>query len=62
MSVNHDTGLPTLPPSGFGRLADLANAKTAAVIPRQVDSIVNSSVYAYTQENARRNLYRIPLP
>jgi hypothetical protein len=32
------------------------------VIPRQVDSIVNSSVYAYTQENARRNLYRIPLP
>ena len=62
MAVNHDTGLPTLPPSGFGGLADLANAKTAAVIPRQVDSIVSSSVYAYTQENARRNLYRIPLP
>ncbi len=62
MAVNHDTGLPTLPPSGFGGLADSANAKTAAVIPRQVDSIVSSSVYAYTQENARRNLYRIPLP
>ena len=62
MAVNHDTGLPTLPPSGFAGLADLANAKTAAVIPRQVDSIVSSSVYAYTQENARRNLYRIPLP
>ena len=62
MAVNHDTGLPTLPPSGFGGLADLANAKTAAVIPRQVDSIVSSSVYAYTQDNARRNLYRIPLP
>ena len=62
MAVRHDTGLPTLPPSGFGRLADLANAKTAAVIPRQVDSVVSSSVYAYTQENARRNLYRIPLP
>ncbi len=62
MAVKHDTGLPTLPPSGFRRLEDLANAKTAGVIPRQVDSIVNSSLYAYTQENARRNLYRIPLP
>jgi hypothetical protein len=62
MAVNHDTGLPTLPPSGFRRLADLANAKTAAAIPREVDSIVSSSVYAYTQDNARRNLYRIPLP
>jgi eukaryotic-like serine/threonine-protein kinase len=62
VAVKHDTGLPTLPPSGFGRLADLANAKTAVVIPRHVDSIVSSSLYAYTQENARRNLYRIPLP
>jgi hypothetical protein len=62
VAVKHDTGLPTLPPSGFGRLADLANAKTAAVIPRHVDSIVSSCLYAYTQENARRNLYRIPLP
>jgi serine/threonine protein kinase/WD40 repeat protein len=62
MAVKHDTGLPALPPSGFGRLEDLANAKTSAVIPRQVDSIVSSSLYAYTQENARRNLYRIPLP
>jgi eukaryotic-like serine/threonine-protein kinase len=62
LAVKHDTGLPTLPPSGFRRLEDLANAKTTAVIPRQVDSIVSSSLYAYTQENARRNLYRVPLP
>ena len=62
LPVKHDSGLPTLPPSGFERLADLGNVKTSAVIPRQVDSIVSSSVYAYTQENARRNLYRIPLP
>jgi hypothetical protein len=32
------------------------------VIPGQVDSIVSSSIYAYTRENARRNLDRIPLP
>jgi eukaryotic-like serine/threonine-protein kinase len=62
VAVKHDTGLPTLPPSGFGELADLAHAKTAVVIPRHVDSIVSSSLYAYTQQNARRNLYRIPLP
>jgi eukaryotic-like serine/threonine-protein kinase len=62
VAVKHDTGLPALPPSGFGGLADLAHAKTAVVIPRRVDSIVSSSLYAYTQENARRNLYRIPLP
>jgi len=62
LPVKHDTGLPALPPSGFARLTDLPNVKAADVIPREVDSIVSSSVYAYTQENARRNLYRIPLP
>ena len=62
MAVKHETGLPAMPPHGFARLADLANAKTAAIIPLKVDSIVSSSVYAYTQENARRNLYRIPVP
>lgn len=62
IAVKHDTGLPALPPSGIGRLADLGNVKTAAVIPREVDSIVSSTVYTYTEENARRNLYRIPLP
>ena len=62
LPVKHDTGLPALPPSGFARVTDLPNVKAADVIHREVDSIVSSSVYAYTQENARRNLYRIPLP
>jgi eukaryotic-like serine/threonine-protein kinase len=62
LPVKPDTGLPTLPPSGFARLTDLPNVKAADVIHREVDSMVSSSVYAYTQENARRNLYRIPLP
>jgi hypothetical protein len=61
IAVKQDTGLPTLPPriraiGGFGQ------RETAAVIPGQVDSIVSSSIYAYTRENARRNLDRIPLP
>ncbi len=62
LPVKHDTGLPKVPPAGFARLADLPKVKSADVIPREVDSIVSSSVYAYTQENARRNLYRIPVP
>jgi Tol biopolymer transport system component len=62
LPVLHDTGLPKLPPSGIAQLEDLTNAKTAAVIPQTVDSAVSPSVYAYTLQNTRRNLYRIPLP
>jgi Tol biopolymer transport system component len=62
LPVLHDTGLPKLPPSGIARLEDLTNAKTAAVIPQTVESVVGPSVYAYTRQNTRRNLYRIQLP
>ena len=61
LPVLHDTGLPKLPPSGIARLEDLTNAKTAAVIPQVADSVVSPSVYAYTRQNTRRNLYRIQL-
>jgi hypothetical protein len=61
LPVLHDTGLPKLPPSGIARLEDLTNAKTAAVIPQIVESVVGPSVYAYTRQNTRRNLYRIQL-
>ena len=56
------TGLPKLPASGIAGLEDLTNAKGVAVIPEFVGSAVSPSVYAYTHENIRRNLYRIPLP
>jgi serine/threonine protein kinase len=56
--VIHDGGLPKLPPAGFATKDDLANAKT---IPWFVDSALSPSVYAYTRETTRRNLYRIPL-
>lgn len=55
----HDGGLPKIPSSGFATKDDLANAKT---IPWFVDSALSPSVYAYTREDTRRNLYRIPLP
>jgi len=38
------------------------NAKSAAVIPQIVNSAVSPSLYTYTRQNTRRNLYRIPLP
>jgi Tol biopolymer transport system component len=56
------SGLPSLPPAGIERMEDFARAKSAAVIPRMVDSAVSPSLYAYTVKNTRRNLYRIPLP
>jgi eukaryotic-like serine/threonine-protein kinase len=62
LPVLHDSGLPRLPPAGVARLEDFKNAKTAAVIPYLLHSAVNPSFYAYTRQNTRRNLYRIPLP
>ena len=60
--VQHDTGLPKLPPGGVARAEDLPNSKNPIMIPRFVDSAVDPAVYAYTLTNTRRNLYRIPLP
>jgi hypothetical protein len=62
LPVLPDTGLPKLPPAGISRIEDLAIAKAAPPIPETVDSALSPSVYAYTRQNTRRNLYRIPLP
>jgi Tol biopolymer transport system component len=59
LPVIQDVGLPKIPSAGFATKDDLANAKT---IPWYVESALNPSVYAYTRETTRRNLYRIPLP
>jgi hypothetical protein len=60
--VLDNTGLPKLPPAGIAREEDLKAAATAAVIPQAVDSAISPSIYAYSRQNTRRNLYRIPLP
>ena len=51
-------GLPKVPSGGLARSEDVANEKK---IPQYVQSALSPSVYAYTQQNTRRNLYRIPL-
>jgi eukaryotic-like serine/threonine-protein kinase len=58
LPVQHDSGLPKMPPNGIARKEDLTNLK----IPEFVDSALSPSVYAYIRQNTRRNLYRIPLP
>ena len=57
-----ETGLPKLPAAGIARIEDLQNATKAAVIPHVVESAISPSIYAYTVQSTRRNLYRIPLP
>jgi serine/threonine protein kinase len=61
LPVIHDVGLPKLP-AGGARKEDFINAKAAITIPGTVQSAVSPSVYAYTREVTRRNLYRIQLP
>jgi eukaryotic-like serine/threonine-protein kinase len=62
LPVLHDTGLPKLPATGIARVQDLKDATKAAMIPQVVESAISPSIYAYTQQSTRRNLYRIPLP
>jgi dipeptidyl aminopeptidase/acylaminoacyl peptidase len=62
LPVPHDSALPRLPPGGIARKEDVTNLKTAVALPRFVASALSPSVYAYTRQNARRNLYRIQLP
>ncbi len=62
LPVMRDSGLPKIPLSETPRIEDFPNPKAITTIPWYVESAVNPSVYAYTRQNTRRNLYRIPLP
>ena len=61
LPVSHDSGLPKLPPTGIAVPEDLKNATKAAEIPEVVESAVSPTLYAFTRQSTRRNLYRIPL-
>ncbi len=59
LPMMHATGLPQgLPFAGKGP-EELP--KSIPMIPWYVESAMSPSVYAYTRQNIRRNLYRIPL-
>jgi eukaryotic-like serine/threonine-protein kinase len=57
----HGEGLPKTPAGGFARIEDIPSRNTYPPIPWFVDSAINPLVYAYSRQNTRRNLYRIPL-
>jgi hypothetical protein len=58
--VKKETGLPELPKEGFGTEEELRKAK-AYELPPEVDSLIGLGNYAYTRNNVRRNIYRVPI-
>ena len=62
LPVLRDSELPKLSSVVAARIEDFGDPKEITTIPWQVESAVNPSVYAYTRQNTRRNLYRIQLP
>ena len=55
-----ENGLPKLPAGGIMQKEDFVNAKLTA-IPHSLESAASPSLYAYTVQNTRRNLFRVPL-
>jgi hypothetical protein len=55
------SGLPQALPFETPSIQKMPNPKSIPVIPWYVESAMSPSVYAYTRQNTRRNLYRIPL-
>ncbi len=62
LPVMQDSGLPKIPLAETPRIEDFPNPKAVVALSWYVQSAVSPSVYAYTRENTRRNLYRIQLP
>jgi hypothetical protein len=62
LPVMQASGLPKIPSKLATSIEDFGNPKEITAIPWQVESAVNPSVYAYTRQNTRRNIYRIQLP
>jgi serine/threonine protein kinase len=60
LPVEPDKGFPKLPPDGIARKEDLESAKSGPMI-RSLNVAVSPTLYAYTDQTIRRNLYRIPL-
>lgn len=61
LPLHQGTGLPVIPAAGIERPEEISGTKSV-VIPRYVVAAVNPSLYAYTRQTIRRNLYRIPVP
>ncbi|MGA9800416.1 MAG: protein kinase [Terriglobales bacterium] len=54
-------GVPDLPAGGINSEEELKKNKRAVAIPKRVDSAAGPQYFSYTQQNERRNIYRIPI-
>ena len=61
LPIRRELGLPDLPSTIISRIEDLKKIESAIVIPHIVNTAFSSSLYTYTVQTTRRNLYRIPL-
>jgi len=59
--VDPATGIPRIPPD-IMNVIENPTQKHDTAIPWNVHSALSPTVYAYTRQNTRRNLYRIQLP
>jgi hypothetical protein len=59
--VEPSTGIPRVPPD-ITHAIENPTQKHDTAIPWNVHSALSPTVYAYTRQNTRRNLYRIQLP
>ena len=62
LPVRQATGLPDVPPEGFGGPQDLKSVVQRVAANHPVDSTVTPAKYSYTVINIRRNIFRIPIP
>ncbi len=62
LPLMRDSELRKIPLTGTARIEEFANPKAITAIPWNLQSAVNSSVYASTRQNTRCNLYRIQPP
>jgi serine/threonine protein kinase len=60
LPVQSETGMPKIPAGGFTRKDEVFNSKLLS-LPPNLESAANTSLYAYSVQNIRRNLYRVPL-
>ncbi len=61
LPVQRDTGLPRIPEGGLEQLQGTPGFNKAPAVSKRINSGMSATVYAYTRENTRRNLYRIPI-
>jgi Tol biopolymer transport system component len=62
LPVNPARGLPNFLPSGDESKDESKADKRFVTLPPQIDSAAGPSLYAYTRQSTKRNIYRIPLP